>query len=85
MKISFVEIKSINSKFNILEYGLLVGLAGGLLVAYYTSSSFSSYSYLIVGDVLGVICLLLTVVGLVRVGYNVYYKVTEKKLEKMVS
>jgi uncharacterized protein YacL len=63
-----------------VEYGLLVGLAIGMLTAYFTSSHFSTYSYMVLGNVLAVICLVLTILGLVRVGYNVYYKTRERKI-----
>jgi hypothetical protein len=85
MKVSFVEVNSVVSKLNNVEHGLLLLMAAGMIVGYFVSASAGSGSYLTLGFVMVGMCVGLTVVGMVRVGYNVYDKLMGDTIEKELS
>jgi len=56
-----------------------------MIVVYFTSSAFNTEQYMALGIILAVICVLIVIVGMARVGYNVHYKIMDRKLEKELS
>ena len=56
-----------------------------MIIAYSTSHIFSTMQYMIIGHVMTTICLLLVIVGFVRVGYFIYSKINDKLVEKEIS
>lgn len=85
LKVTHLELKPFNSVLNLLEHGLLIALAVTMLVAYGTSGIFHTNQYMVIGHVLTTCCLLLTVVGVVRVFFNGYHKLQDQMREKEIS
>lgn len=56
-----------------------------MIIAYSTSHIFSTMQYMIIGHVMTTICLLLVIVGFVRVVYFIYSKINDKLVEKEIS
>jgi len=80
-----MELKPILSKLNILEHGLLVLLSVAMLIAYATSQTFTTNQYMIIGHVMTTLCLLLSILGAVRVAYYAYHKGYDQVMEKEIS
>jgi hypothetical protein len=60
---------------HIVEHLLFITLSVIIIIAYSTSHVFKTEQYMIIGHVMTTICLLLTILGFIRIGYFIYYKI----------
>lgn len=80
-----MELKPFISVLNFIDHGLLIALGVAMLVAHATANIFHTSQYMVIGHVLTTLCLLLSISGLVRIGYNAYEKMQDRLMDKEIS